>query len=69
MAGILKKNLNWGLSGIKCQKLRFLDIFSETIHQKFLIFCMMVGDNRLEHLKMVANLGKIIIRGLKGIKC
>ena len=28
----LEKILIWGLGGIKCQKLGFLDIFSETDH-------------------------------------
>ena len=31
-AEILKKNLNPGIKGIKCQKFGFLDIFSETGH-------------------------------------
>ena len=38
----LGKILIQRLKGIKCQKFRFLDIFSETGHYKFLIFCMMV---------------------------
>ena len=58
-----------GLRRINCQKLGFLDIFSETGHYKFLIFCMMVESNRAHHLSMVPYLGKILIRGLRGIKC
>ena len=53
-----------GLRGIKCQKLGFLDIFSETGHQKFLIFCLMVEGNRGHHLNVVPYFGKILIRGL-----
>ena len=60
------KNLN---PGIKCQKFRFLDIFSETGHYKFLIFCMMVECNRGHHLSMVPYLKKILIWALRGIKC
>ena len=63
------KILIWGLGGIKCQKLGFLDIFSERGHQKFLFFCMMVEGNRRHHLSVVPYLGKILIRGLRGIKC
>ena len=58
-----------GLRGIKCQKFRFLDIFSETGHYKFLIFCTMVEGSRGYHLNVVPYLGKILIRGLRGIKC
>ena len=65
----LGKILTRGLRGIKCQKFRFLDIFSETGHYKFLIFCMMVECNRGHHLNVVPYLGKILIRGLRGIKC
>ena len=65
----LGKILIGGLRGIKCQKFRFLDIFSETGHLKFLIFCMMVEGNRGHHLNVVPYLGKILIRGLRGIKC
>ena len=65
----LGKILIRGLRGIKCQKFRFLDIFSETGHQKFLIFCMMVEGNRGHYLNVVPYLGKILIRGLRGIKC
>ena len=62
----LGKILIRGLRGIKCQKFRFLDIFSETGHQKFLIFCMMVEGNRTQHLSMVVYLGKILIRNVFG---
>ena len=65
----LGKILIRGLRGIKCQKFGFLDIFSETGHQKFLIFCMMVDGNRGHHLSVVPYLRKILIRGLRGIKC
>ena len=65
----LGKILIRGLRGIKCQKFRFLDIFSETDHLKFLIFCMMLVGNRWHHLSVVQYLGKILIRGLRGIKC
>ena len=65
----LEKNLIRGLRGIKCQRFGFLDIFSETVHQKFLIFCMMVEGNRGHHLSVVPYLEKILIRGLRGIKC
>ena len=65
----LEKILIWGFRGIKCQKFRFLDIFSETGHLKFLIFCMMVEGNRGHHLSVVPYLGKILIWGLRGIKC
>ena len=65
----LGKILIWGLRGIKCQKFRFLDIFSETGHYKFLSFCTMVEGNRGHHLSVMPYLGKILIRGLRGIKC
>ena len=65
----LGKILIWGLRGTKCQKLGFFDIFSETGHSKFLIFCMMVEGNRGHHFSAVPYLGKILIRGLRGIKC
>ena len=65
----LGKILIWGLMGIKSQKFRFLDIFSETGHYKFLIFCMMVECNRGHHLSVVPYLEKILIWGLRGIKC
>ena len=65
----LGKILIWGLRGIKCRKFRFLDIFSENGHEKFLIFCMMLEGNRGHHLSVVPYLGKILIRGLSGIKC
>ena len=55
--------------GIKCLKFRFWDIFSETGHYKFLIFCMMVECNRGHHLSVVPYLEKILIWGLRGIKC
>ena len=47
MAGISKKNLN---QGIKRPKIGFLDIFSETGHQKLLILYMMVEVNRTHQL-------------------
>ena len=56
------------LKGIKCQKFKFLDIFSETDHYKFFIFCMMVEGNRGHHLSVVPYLEKILIWGLRGIK-
>ena len=65
----LGKILIRGLRGIKCQKVRFLDIFSETSHQNFLFFCMMIEGNRGHHLNVVQYLGKILIQGLRGIKC
>merc|ERR1719505_94431 len=65
----LGKILIRDLRGIKCQKFRFLDIFSETGHQKFLIFCMMVKGKTGHHLNVVPYLGKILIWGLRGIKC
>ena len=65
----LGKMLIRGLRGIKCPKFRFFDIFSETGYYKFLIFCMMVECNRGHHLNVVPYLGKILIRGLRGIKC
>ena len=65
----LGKILIRGLRGIKCKKFRFLDIFSESGHQKFLIFCMMVEGNRGHHLNVVPYLEKILIWGLRGIKC
>ena len=65
----LGKILIRGLRGIKCQKFGFLDIFSETVHYKFLIFCMMVEGNMEHHLSKVPYLGKNLIRGLRGIKC
>ena len=65
----LGKILIRGLRGIKCPKFGFLDIFSETGHFKFLIFCMMVEGNRGHHLSVMPYLGKILIRGLRGIKC
>ena len=55
----LGKILIRGLRGIKCQKLGFLDIFLETGHLKFLIFCMMVEGNR-GHQKMVLCGGYIL---------
>ena len=65
----LGKILIQGLRGIKCQKFGFLDIFSETGHYKFLIFCMVVEGNRGHHLSVMPYLGKILIWGLRGIKC
>ena len=65
----LRKILIRGLGGIKCQKLGFLDILTETGHYKFLIFCMMVECNRGHHLSVVPYLEKILIWGLRGIKC
>ena len=65
----LGKILTRGLRGIKCQKFGFLDIFSETSHEKFIIFCMMVEGNKGHHLNVVPFLGKILIWGLGGIKC
>ena len=65
----LGKILIQGLRGIKCPKFRFFDIFSETAYYKFLIFCMMVECNRGHHLSVVPYLGKILIWGLRGIKC
>ena len=65
----LEKILIWGLTGIKCQKCGFLDIFSETCHSKFLIFCMMIEVNRGHHLSLVPYLGKILIWRLRRIKC
>ena len=49
----LGKILIRGLRGIKCQKLGFFDTFSETSHQKFLIFCMIIEHNRAHHVGMV----------------
>ena len=49
----LIKILIRGLRGIKCQKLGFLDIFSETGHRKFLIFYIMVEGNRRHYLSVV----------------
>ena len=54
---------------VKWQKLGFLDIFSESGHKKFLILCMIIEGNRGHHLSMMPYLGKILIRGLRGIKC
>ena len=65
----LGKILSWGFRGIKCQKFGFFDFFSETGHEKFLMFCMMVEGNRGHHLSVVLYLGKILIRVLRGIKC
>ena len=65
----LGKILIRGLRGIKCPKFRFFDIFSETGYYKFLIFCMMVECNRGHHLSVVPYLEKILIWGLRGIKC
>ena len=64
----LGKILIWGLRGTKCQKFGFFDIFTETGDSKFLIFCMMVEGNRGHHLNVVPYLGKILIRGLRGIR-
>ena len=58
----LGKILIWGLRGIKCQKLGFLDIFSETAHYKFIIFWMIVEGNRAHYLSMVVYLRKILIQ-------
>ena len=69
MVQYLGKILIWGLRGIKCQKFRFFDIFLETGHYKFLIFCMVVEGNRGHHLSVVPYLGNILIWGLRGIKC
>ena len=68
MAGILKKNPNSGTKGIKITNV-FFGILSESSHSKFLIFSMMVEDNRGHHLSVVPYLGKILIWGLRGIKC
>ena len=50
-------------------KFWFLNILLETGHLKFLIFCMMIEGNKGHHLNVVPYLGKILIRGLRGIKC
>ena len=50
---------------IKCQKSGFLDIFSETILDIFLIFCMIVEGNREHHLSIVSYVGKDNL-GIKG---
>ena len=50
-------------------KIGFLDIFSQSDHQKFLIFCMRVEGNRGHHLNVVPYLGKILIQVLRGIEC
>ena len=63
----LRKILIRGLRGIKCEKFGFFDIFSETGHQKFLIFCMMVEGNKGHHLNVVPYFGKILIWGLRGL--
>ena len=47
----------------------FFDIFSEIGHSKFPIIYMVVEGNRGHHLNVVPYLGKILIWGLKGIKC
>ena len=66
----LGKILIQGLSGIKCEKFRFLDIFSETGHQKFPIFWMTVEKAIWgHHLSVVPCLLEILIQGLRGIKC
>ena len=58
--------LIWLLRGIKCQKLGFFDIFSETSYQNFQIYCMIVEGNRVPHFGMVPYLGKILIRDYVG---
>ena len=65
----LGKILIWRFREIKCQKFGFFDIFSETVRKKFLIFCMMVEGNKGHHLSVVQYLGKMLIWGLRGIKC
>ena len=59
MAGTLEKNFIRVLRMIKCKKLGFGGIFSESGHQKFLIFCMMVEGNEEHHFSMVPHFGKI----------
>ena len=46
-------------------KIGFFDIFSETGHSKFLIFCMMVEGNRGHHFSAVPYLGKNLNPGAK----
>ena len=65
----LIKILIWGLRWIKCQKFGFLGIFLETGHLMFLIFCMMVESNGEHYLSVLPYLEKILIRGLRWIKC
>ena len=50
-----------GLWGIKCQKLGFLDIVPETVHQNISIFGMMV-EGTIGCIIMVPYLGKIVRR-------
>ena len=38
-----------------------IDIFSETGHLKFLVFCMMVEGNKAHHISVVPYVGKILI--------
>ena len=48
-------------------KIQVMEIFSESGHQKFLIFCMTVEGNRQHCLSVVPYLGKMLFQG--GIKC
>ena len=45
-----------------------MDIFLKTIHQKFLIFCLMVEGNRPHRQSIMPYLGKIVIWDRLGIK-
>ena len=66
--GILKKVIP-GIKGDYVSKIVFWDIFSDTSHYKFLIFCMMVEGNRTHHLSVTPYFGEILIWGLRGIMC
>ena len=71
--GFSEKNLHPRLWGVKCPKkvglFYFFGLFSKRALRIFLIFCMIVEDNRGHHFNVVSYLGKFLIRGLRGIKC
>ena len=52
----------WYLVSLSC----FLEIFSKTAHQMFLIVCMMIDGNRVHHLSVVPYLEKILIQDQLG---
>ena len=52
---------------MRCQKLQFLDILSETAHFQFLVFCMMIGGIR-EHYLSLMSIWENLNPGIKGVE-
>ena len=57
-----------GIKEDQVLKIGFSPILSKTARQKFIIFFMLVKDNRGHYLSMMTNLGRILIWRSRGIK-